>query len=111
MSQSLVFKLLELNILEFKELLEFKKSKWKSSELFWFSRKELKQCLQEKIEAKEMQSDGMEIWKVDHILAMHDNLTAITTNVHGMDLYCILNNSQGHLQEKPMGSENAKNPY
>jgi hypothetical protein len=28
-----------------------------------------------------------------------------------MDLYCILNNSQGHLQEKPMGSENAKNPY
>jgi hypothetical protein len=71
----------------------------------------LKQCLQDKIEVKEMRSDGMEIWKVDHINGMHDNFTAITTNVQGMVLYCILNNSQGHLQDKPMRSENAKNPY
>jgi hypothetical protein len=32
------------------------------------------------------------------------------TNVQAMVLYCILKRSESHLQEKPMGFENAKNP-
>jgi hypothetical protein len=52
----------------------------------------------------------MEIWKLDQMQTMHDNLTAITTNVQGMVLYWILKSSQRHLQEKPVGPENVKNP-
>jgi hypothetical protein len=65
---------------------------------------------QKEVEGKEVQSDGMEICKFDQSNKMHDNLTAIMTDGQGIVLYCILKRSESHLQEKPMGFENAKNP-
>jgi hypothetical protein len=70
----------------------------------------LEQLLQDKqMDAKEMESDGMEIWKVDsnQMNTMHDNSTAIRANVQEMALYCISKSRQGLLQD---GSENVKNP-